>query len=91
MIFEKKSEKIHFVKYTKDRKTLIRRISFKRQLAEETNKIITVFNNESEAVKLNSSILTAIAFNCLLKHLENLTDEKTLEFLEKEALKESKK
>lgn len=46
MLFKEKSNNIKFVKYTEDRKKVDRRITFKKALAEETNKTITVFNNE---------------------------------------------
>ena len=91
MVLENKSEKIFSVHYTEDRKAVTRRITFKRLLAEETNKIVAVFNNESEVVKLNQSILTNIGLNCFLKQLENLTEEEVIEYLEKKALEESRK
>ena len=91
MVFEEKSKEVASVKYTEDRKTLSRRIIFKKALAEETNKIIAVFNNESEVVKLNQTILTNIGMNCFLKQLENLSEEEALEFLEKKALEEARK
>ena len=91
MVFEEKSKEVASVKYTEDRKTLSRRISFKKALAEETNKIIAVFNNESEVVKLNQTILTNIGMNCFLKQLEKLPEEEALIFLEKQALEEGRK
>lgn len=91
MILENKSENVFYVKYTEDRKTVERRIKFKRTLAEETNKIAAVFNKESEAVKLNQTILTNIGMNCFLKQLEKLTEEEILEYLEAKAIEEAKK
>ena len=91
MVFEKKSETIPYIRYTKDRKQLTRKLTFKRELAEETNKIVTVFNKESEAVKLNQSILTAIAFECFFKHLGKLSEEEALTYLNKKALEEAEK
>ena len=91
MLFEEKKKSVKPVRYTEDRKTLSRRISFKRLLAEEINTVIAVFNNESEAVKLNNSILTNIAMNCFLKQLGQLTEEEAIEYLEKKALNEAKK
>lgn len=91
MVLEEKSKEISSVKYTEDRKTLGRRISFKRLLAEETNKIVAVFNANSEAVKLNQSMLTNIGMNCFIKQLEKLTEEEALAYLEAKALEEAKK
>lgn len=91
MVLEEKSKEITSVKYTEDRKTLGRRISFKRLLAEETNKIVAVFNANSEAVKLNQSMLTNIGMNCFIKQLEKLTEEEIIQYLEAKALEEAKK
>lgn len=91
MVLEEKSKEISSVKYTEDRKTLGRRISFKRLLAEETNKIVAVFNANSEAVKLNQSMLTNIGMNCFIKQLEKLTEEEIIQYLEAKALEEAKK
>jgi len=91
MVLEEKSKKTLSVRYTEDRKILERRIGFKRKLAEETNKIVAVFNKESEAVKLNQTILTNIGMNCFLKQLEKLSEEEVLEYLEVKALEEAKK
>jgi len=91
MVLEKKSEEIFSVRYTEDRKAVTRRITFKRLLAEETNKIVAVFNAESEAVKLNQTILTNIGMNCFLTQLEKLTEEEIIEYLTAKALEEAKK
>lgn len=91
MVLEEKSKEITSVRYTEDRKILGRRIGFKRALAEETNKIIAVFNANSEAVKLNQTILTNIGMNCFIKQLEKLTEEEVLAYLETKALEEAKK
>ena len=91
MILKNKSENVFYVRYTEDRKTVERRIKFKRTLAEETNKIVAVFNNETEAVKLNQTILTNIGMNCFLKHLEKLSEEEVLAYLKAKAIEESEK
>lgn len=91
MVLEEKSKEIFSVRYTEDRKGVTRRIAFKRLLAEETNKIVAVFNAESEAVKLNQTILTNIGMNCFLKQLEKLSEEEQLAYLEAKALEEAKK
>ena len=91
MIFQEKRKGVNSIKYTEDRKTLGRRIGFKRALAEEINVLIDVFNNESEVVRINNSVLVNIAMNCFLKQLEKLPEEEALGYLEKKALEESKK
>lgn len=88
MIFKEKAKKVNYVRYTPDRTNLTRRITFKRPLAEETNKLIAVFNKESEIVKLNNSLLVAIAFKCFFNQLETLKEEDVIYFLEKQALEE---
>ena len=60
-------------------------------LDQETNKIVAVFNANSEAVKLNQSMLTNIGMNCFIKQLEKLTEEEIIEYLTAKALEEAKK
>ena len=91
MVFDEKSIGISYVKYTEDRKSLERKLIFKRVLAEETNKIIAVFNNESEAIRLNQSILTNIGMNYFLEMLDELSEEEQLDFLQSKALEEGRK
>ena len=91
MVFDEKSIGISYVKYTEDRKSLERKLLFKRVLAEETNKIIAVFNKESGAFHLNQSILTNIGMNCFLEMLDELSEEEQLDFLQTKALEESRK
>lgn len=91
MIFQEKRKKVNSIKYTEDRITLGRRIGFKRALAEEINVLIDVFNNESEVVRINTSVLVNMAMNCFLRQLEKLPEEKALEYLENKALEEAKK
>ena len=91
MIFQEKRKEVNSIRYTEDRKTLGRRIGFKRPLAEEINVLIDVFNNESEVVRINNSVLVNIAMNCFLKQLEKIPEEEALEYLEKKALEEAKK
>ena len=87
MVFENKSKEINYVRYTEDRKELLRHIKIKRTIAEETNKIIAVFNNEFDVVKMDNSILYNVAMKCFMKQLEKLTEEESLEYLKKEAMK----
>ena len=90
-MFKEKSKEVNFLKYTSDKKRIERRIKFKKALAEEVNKIIAVFNNESEVLKINNSILVNISLNCLLKKLAELPEEEIIQVLEEKALAESKK
>lgn len=91
MLLKEKAKKVNFLTYSEDRKTIERRINFKKELAEEINTVIAVFNNESEVVKINNSILVNVAMNCFFKQLEGLTEEEIVEILEEKALKEAKK
>lgn len=91
MLFKEKGKGINYIQYTEDKKTVERRIKFKKDLAEEVNKLIAVFNNDSEAVKLNNSIVVNVALNCLIKQLTNLPEEEIIQVLETKALAEAKK
>jgi len=91
MLLKEKAKEVTFLTYTEDRRVIERRINFKRELAEEINVIIAVFNKESEVVKINNSILVNVAMNCFFKQLEHLTEEEIIEILEEKALNEAKK
>lgn len=91
MLLEEKAKEVNFLTYPQERKTLERRITLKRELAEEINTVIAVFNKESEVVKINSSILINIGMNCFFKQLEQLTEEEVIETLIVKALSEAKK
>ncbi len=91
MLLEEKAKEVNFLTYPQERKTLERRITLKRELAEEINTVIAVFNKESEVVKINSSILINIGINCFFKQLEQLTEEEVIATLIVKALAEAKK
>ena len=88
MLFENKRNEVTVLHY-EDRKTVERKIKFKKLLAEEVNVLIAVFNKET-MFKLNNSILVNIAMNNFFKQLEDLSEVETLELLKTEFIKEAK-
>ena len=89
MIFKEKSKGLKIVKYPEERKTLERRITFKRLIAEDINEVIAVFNKEEDVqVKITSSTLTNIAFSCFFNKLKELPEEDVIEFI-KEAISDN--
>lgn len=88
MLFKKKRNEVTVLHY-EDRKTVERKIKFKKLLAEEVNVLIAVFNKET-MFKLNNSILVNIAMNNFFKQLEDLSEAETLELLKTEFIKEAK-
>lgn len=88
MLFENKRNEVTVLHY-EDRKTVERKIKFKKLLAEEVNVLIAVFNKET-MFKLNNSILVNIAMNNFFKQLEDLSEAETLELLKTEFIKEAK-
>lgn len=89
MLFKKKRNEVTVLHY-EDRKTVERKIKFKKLLAEEVNVLIAVFNKET-LFKLNNSILVNIAMNNFFKQLEKLSEEEAIGFLIEEFYIESKK
>lgn len=83
MIFKEKSKKVKYNQYSEDKKIVDRRINLKKDVAIESNKIIAVFNNENQAMKLNSSILFNIGMECFYKQLEKLSEEEMIAYLKK--------
>jgi len=90
MLFKEKRTEITVLQYEESRKEVERKIKFKKALAEETNVVIAVFNNNS-MFTIHNSELVNIALNCLFKQLEKLTEEEAIEVLEAKFLEEAKK
>lgn len=88
MLFEEYIEKhdLNYTRYDEDKKTVKRTLDINKDVAEATNEIIAVFNNEFNFVKLNSSILINIAFKCFLKQLGYLKEEEILFYLKDKTL-----
>lgn len=86
MIFKEKTIEKKYNKYPKSRKTIDRRVTLKSDIAEESNRIIAVFNSENNIIKINSSVLFNIALKCFYKQMEKLSDEEIIEYLKKEAI-----
>lgn len=91
MLFKEKRTEVNVLQYEEQRREVERRIKFKKALAEETNVVIAVFNKESEAIRINNSILVNVALNCLFRQLEDLSEEEAIAVLEEKVLAETKK
>lgn len=82
MIFKEKSKGLKIVKYPEERKTLERRIKFRRLIAEDLNEVIAVFNKEEDVpFKIDSTILVNLAVNNFFNNLKKLPEEDIIEFI----------
>ena len=89
MIFKEKSKGLKIVKYPEERKTLERRIKFRRLIAEDLNEVIAVFNKEEDVpFKIDSTILVNLAVNNFFNNLKKLPEEDIIEFI-KESIQDS--
>lgn len=89
MIFKEKSKGIKIVKYPEERKTLERRIKFRRLIAEDLNEVIAVFNKEEDVpFKIDSTILVNLAVNNFFNNLKKLPEEDIIEFI-KESIQDN--
>lgn len=89
MIFKEKSKGLKIVKYPEERKTLERRIKFRRLIAEDLNEVIAVFNKEEDVpFKIDSTILVNLAVNNFFNNLKKLPEEDIIEFI-KESIQDN--
>lgn len=89
MIFKEKSKGLKIVKYPEERKTLERRIKFRRLIAEDLNEVIAVFNKEEDVpFKIDSTILVNLAVNNFFNNLKELPEEDIIEFI-KESIQDN--
>ena len=89
MIFKEKSKGLKIVKYPEERKTLERRIKFRRIIAEDLNEVIAVFNKEEDVpFKIDSTILVNLAVNNFFNNLKELPEEDIIEFI-KESIQDN--
>lgn len=89
MIFKEKSKGLKIVKYPEERKTLERRIKFRRPIAEDLNEVIAVFNKEEDVpFKIDSTILVNLAVNNFFNNLKELPEEDIIEFI-KESIQDN--
>ena len=89
MIFKEKSKGLKIVTYPEERKTLERRIKFRRLIAEDLNEVIAVFNNEEDVpFKIDSTILVNLAVNNFFNNLKKLPEEDIIEFI-KESIQDN--
>ena len=89
MIFKEKSKGHKIDKYNEERKTLERRIKFRRLIAEDLNEVIAVFNKEEDVpFKIDSTILVNLAVNNFFNNLKELPEEDIIEFI-KESIQDN--
>lgn len=80
MVFEEKAKRTSYTMYGGTRKTIEKRLNIDVSVAVEFNKIIAVYNSETKR-PINNSMLSNLAFECFIKQLEKLTEEKALNYL----------
>lgn len=61
---------IKYKMYNEEKEVISKNIRFDKELAEEINKTIAVFNNKEKVVKLNNDVLINIAVSSYLKNLD---------------------
>lgn len=86
MIFEEKSRDVNFRKYPNEQKVVNRKITFKKSVAENINLIISVFNNEEQALRLNNSILLNIAMEHYFQAINDIDEESAIKELRNKVL-----
>ena len=86
MVFEKKIKDIPFISVVNGEKTLTKKFVISRELADEYNKIISVFNAENPKLKLDNSLLFKIIFSDFLESIEDMEEEQAIELLKTQTI-----
>ncbi|WP_407454354.1 hypothetical protein [Methanobrevibacter sp.] len=76
--FEKK---IEYKKYSNEQKTVQRRIFFEKEVAEDVNKIIAIFNSEFNGIRINNSTFINIVLRDFFTYLKTLDENEAMEIL----------
>lgn len=74
-------KEINYKQYPKEQGTVQRRIFFEREVAEDVNKIIAIFNSELTGFRLNSSVLINIVLRDFFSHLKTIDEKEAMEIL----------
>lgn len=82
MIFEQNPKEIKFRKYVEEVEEVERRISFKREIAEDINELIAFYNkDDSTNSKINSSDIVNTAMQVYINQIKGIPSEKIIDFL----------
>lgn len=76
-----KKNKIKFKKYKENQKQIQRRIHFEKDVAENVNRLIAIFNNEFAGFNMNSSIFINIVLRDYFSYLKTLDKNEAMEIL----------
>lgn len=74
-------KEIKFKKYKKNKKRIQRRIFFEKDIAEDVNRIIAIFNSEFTGFRMNSSIFINIVLRDFFSYLKTLDENEAMEIL----------
>jgi|GEM_PF-4544483 len=86
MVFENKIKEIPFISVLNGEKTLTKKFTIDRTLADEYNKIIAVFNAENPSLKLDNSLLFTIILVDFLEYINDLAEEQAIELLKTQTI-----
>lgn len=82
MIFKQNPKDIKFRKYVEEVEEVERRISFKREIAEDINELIAFYNkDDSTNSKINSSDIVNTAMKVYINQIKGMPSEKIIDFL----------
>lgn len=82
MIFKQNPKDIKFRKYVEEVEEVERRISFKREIAEDINELIAFYNkDDSTNSKINSSDIVNTAMQVYINQIKGIPSEKIIDFL----------
>ena len=85
MVFENLIRETNWLSCQNGKKTLEKKFIISRQLADEYNKILAVFNNENEEIQLTNSLLFVIIFSDFVECLEDMAESQAVELLRNQA------
>ena len=85
MVFENLIRETNWLSCQNGKKTLEKKFTISRELADEYNKIIAVFNNENEEITLTNSLLFVIIFSDFVECLEDMAESQAVELLTNQA------
>lgn len=86
MVFENLIKETTWLSCQNGKKTLEKKFIVSRELADEYNKIIAVFNQENEEITMTNSLLFVIIFSDFLECLEDMAESQALELLKNQAI-----
>jgi hypothetical protein len=85
MVFENKIKETTWLSCQNGKETLEKKFTISRELADEYNKILAVYNHENEEMQINNSLLFIILFTDFLECLEDMAEADALRLLKQQA------